>query len=152
MGLSAPTYTFSLKSSLWSNTDNYSKYKKVGAFRKLVFITSSFIPVLSLLPHHTQLHSHFTLSPSFSFCLFAGEGIVTTATCHAKARVSCSLQVRHINSLYFCCTFRKPLNSPQYRNNKYDQDKCKFRLLNCPANLQLKGKKLIIPTACSSAF
>jgi len=35
-------------------------------------------------------------------------------------------------------------------NNKYDQYKCKFQLLNCPTNPQLKGKKLVIPTTALS--
>lgn len=63
-------------------------------------------------PHHTHKPpTHFILSPSFSFSMVAGERTVIIATHHANSRVSHSFQARHADSLYFCCTFRKPLNS-----------------------------------------
>lgn len=64
-GTISPTYAFSLiKSSLLSSTDNYSEYRKVGAFRKPISTASSSILPSPFTSPHTVTQSFYP-EPTF---------------------------------------------------------------------------------------
>lgn len=137
-----------MKSSLLSSTNNYPEYKKVGAFRKLASITSSFFPALSLhLTTHTVTHPFYP-EPIFQLqhgCRREDNHYCHTPRQHQRFTLLPSQACRQ--PLFLLHLQKASEYYTWYRNNKYDQDKCKFSLLNCPTNPQLKGKKLVIPTA-----